>query len=112
MERHHTPSHDSRPKSVHDHERPRHRPSDVSSEEIRRRKSYENGTSGKEDISRVLFKPIRDDLKRVSSVTKENYPSKQERAFELRRLLHKVGDFIQDSLQNAESRSSLESRLW
>lgn len=112
MERHHTPNHDSRPRSVHDHDRPRHRASDASSEDVRRRKNTENGVSGKEDMARVLFKPIREDLRRVSSVTKENYPNKTERAFELRRLLHRVGDFIQETLQNAESRSYLEGRLW
>lgn len=112
VERHYTPSHDSRPKSVHDHDRPRHRPSDASSEDVRRRKNNENGVSGKEDMSRVLFKPIREDLRRVSFVTKDNYPNKTERAYELRRLLHKVGDFIQQTLRSAESRSRLEGRLW
>ena len=98
VERHHTPSHD-RPKSVHDpHDKPRPRP--------------ENGASGKEDMARMLFKPIREDLRRVSAVTKEKYPDKLQRASELRRLLRKVGDFIQESLQSTELGSSLEDRLW
>lgn len=111
VERHHTPSRDGWPRSTHD-ERPRHRPSDASSEDVRRRRANENGASGKEDMARVLFKPIRADLKRVSSVTKDNYPNKAERAYELRRLLREVGDFIQQALEGAESSSRLESRLW
>lgn len=110
VERHHTPSHD-RPRSVHDHERPRPRPSDVSSEDARRRKSHENGVGGKENLARVIFKPIRGDLKRVSSVTRDRYPNKAERALELRNLLRKVGGFIQQTLQRERS-SSLEGRLW
>ncbi|KAI9928779.1 hypothetical protein AWENTII_000872 [Aspergillus wentii] len=111
VERHHTPNHD-RPRSVHDHDRPRHRMSDASSEEVRRRKNSENGSSGKEDMSRLFFKPIRDDLKRVSSVTKENFPGKAARALELRDLLRKIGDFIRRTLQGEGSMPSLEVRLW
>ncbi|PLB39981.1 chromatin-remodeling ATPase CHD1 [Aspergillus candidus] len=112
VERHHTPGHD-RPRSTHDSDRPRHRTSDVSTEENRRRKNSENGHSaGKEDMSRLFFKPIRDDLKRVSGVTKENIPNKAERASELRRLLRLIGDFIDRTLQGEGSLSSLETRLW
>ncbi|THC91054.1 hypothetical protein EYZ11_009476 [Aspergillus tanneri] len=113
VERHHTPSHDSRPRSVHDGERSRHRNSDASSEDVRRRKNSENGYSaGKEDISRLFFKPIRDDLKRVSAVTKENFANKIERASELRNLLHKIGDFIDRTLRGENSIPSLDTRLW
>ncbi|PTU22521.1 hypothetical protein P175DRAFT_0136012 [Aspergillus ochraceoroseus IBT 24754] len=114
MERHHTPSHDSRPRSVHDGERRRHRASDASSEDVRRRKNNENGHLGKEDMSRLFFKPIREDLKKVAAVTKENFPNKAERASELRRLLNKIGGFIGSNLkgENSVSMSSLETRLW
>lgn len=112
VERHHTPNHDSRPRAVHDYERSRRRASDTSSDEVRRRKgSGENGNVGKEDMSRLFFKPIRDDLKKVSGVTKENYANKLERASELRRLLRKIGDFIRDNLEGEKS-LGLEVRLW
>lgn len=104
--------HDSRPRSVHDHDRYRRRVSDTSSEEARRRKSAENGSSGKEDMSRLFFRPIREDLKKVSGVTKENYANKMDRALELRRLLRKIGDFIGDTLEGEKSLPSLEKRLW
>jgi chromodomain-helicase-DNA-binding protein 1 len=114
MERHNTPNRDSRARSINENDR-RHRPSDASSEDVRRRKNSENGHSAsKEDMSRRFFKPIRDDLKKVADVTKENFPNKAERASELRRLLNKIGDFINSNLQgeNTGSLSSLETRLW
>lgn len=106
IERSHTPNHDGRP------EKHRHRTSDASSEEARRRKSGENATHSREDMARRLFKPIRDELKRVSTVTKENYPNKSERALALRNLLHKIGDFIRRTLEGEGSMASLEVRLW
>lgn len=112
MERGHVSSHDGRPRSLHDHDKPRHRVSDASNEEGRRRKVSENGASNREDMARRLFKPIREELKRVSTVTKENYPSKTERALALRNLLHKIGDFIRGTLKGEGSMHSLEVRLW
>lgn len=109
VDRHHTP--DSRARSVHHNDRSR-RVSDASSEEVRRRKSGENGSSGKEDMSRLFFKPIREDLKKVSAVTKENFANKLERASELRRLLGLIGDFIRKTLHGEKSLHSLEVRLW
>ncbi|KAL3480248.1 SNF2 family N-terminal domain-containing protein [Aspergillus californicus] len=114
MERHHTPNRDSRPKSMHEGDR-RHRPSDASSEDVRRRKFSENGHSAsKEDMSRRFFKPIREDLRKVADVTKDSFPNKAERAAELRRLLNKIGDFINSNLRggDAGSLTSLETRLW
>ncbi|KAE8159981.1 SNF2 family N-terminal domain-containing protein [Aspergillus tamarii] len=113
VERHHTPNYDSRPRSFHESERARHRTSDASSEDVRRRKNSENGYSaGKEDVARLFFKPIREDLKKVSAVTKENYPNKAERASELRNLLRKIGEFIDGTLKGQGSVHSLETRLW
>ena len=78
-----------------------------------RRKGNENGTPNRhEDMARRLFKPIRNDLKEVSNVTKENYPDKSERALALRNLLGKVGDFIGSTLEGEGSMHSLEDRLW
>ncbi|KAL4782970.1 SNF2 family N-terminal domain-containing protein [Aspergillus varians] len=114
MERHNTPNRDSRPRSVHDNER-RHRPFDASGEDARRRKNTENGhAASKEDMSRRFFRPIREDLKKVADVTKDSFPNKAERASELRRLLNKIGDFINSNLrgENSVSLSSLETRLW
>ena len=111
----HAPSHEGRSKSLHhDSEKVRHhRVSDASSEEARRHnKGSENGAHGREDMARQVFKPIRDDLKQVSTVTKETYPDKAERALALRNLLEKVGNFIRQTLEGEGSVHSLENRLW
>ena len=111
VERHNTPE-----------SRSRRRVSDTSSDDIRRRKAGSGGGGGggggggengmvKEDMSGLFFKPIREDLKKVSGVTKENYANKMERALELRRLLRKIGDFIRENLEGEKS-LGLEVRLW
>ena len=82
----------------------------------RHRRSNDNGGTGlsaHDNMLRIVFKPTRESLKRVSQVTKENIPSKQERAGELRRLLRQIGDFIRNTLEGEEeARASLEGRLW
>ncbi|PGH02568.1 chromodomain-helicase-DNA-binding protein 1 [Blastomyces parvus] len=63
-------------------------------------------------ILKVIFKPVQEHLKKVSQVTKDNIPSKQDRAGELRRLLLLIGRFIRSTLDGNEARASLEDRLW
>ncbi|KAJ5587722.1 Chromodomain helicase hrp3 [Penicillium hispanicum] len=111
FERHHTPLHD-RPKSGHDVDRPRHRLSDATNEELRRRKPHENGSSNKEDMAFMFFKPIVPNLKQVSQITAKNYPNKAERALKLRNTIVKIGEFIRDTLEGQQSMPSLEVRLW
>lgn len=111
MERPNTPRSDARPRSGSDAERVRKRATNGSAEEMRHRKSDDNGSSSQDDMFRMLFKPIRDKLKRMAGVTKENYPSKAERALQLKNLLRSVGDFIAKTLEG-ESMASLEDRLW
>ncbi|KAJ5091878.1 SNF2-related protein [Penicillium alfredii] len=111
-DRHHTPSHDNRPKSGHDLDRPRHRLSDASNEELRRRKGHENGGSSKEDMAFMFFKPIVMNLKEVSMITAKNYPNKAERAQKLRNTLVKIGEFIHHTLEGEHAMPSLERRLW
>ncbi|ODH44691.1 hypothetical protein ACO22_00849 [Paracoccidioides brasiliensis] len=84
-------------------------------ERDRYRHSNDHGGSGfssNDGVLRVIFKPIREHLKRVSQVTKENIPSKTDRAGELRRLLRLIGEFIRDTLEGREAPASLEERLW
>lgn len=111
VDRHHTPSHD-RPKSGHDVERPRHRLSDATNEELRRRKSHENGGSGHQDMAAMFFKPIAPKLKEVSAITPKNYPNKSERAQKLRNTIVNIGEFIGNTLGGDKSMASLETRLW
>ncbi|KAK2742579.1 hypothetical protein FQN57_005205 [Myotisia sp. PD_48] len=67
---------------------------------------------GGDNMLKIVFKPIRDQLRKVSNVTKETFPIKTERAAELRRLLRMIGDFISKTLEGEEARSTLELRLW
>jgi chromodomain-helicase-DNA-binding protein 1 len=110
-DRHHTPSHD-RPKSGHDLDRPRHRLSDATNEELRRRKGHENGSSSKEDMAFMFFKPIVPKLKEVSMITAKNFPNKPERAMQLRNTIVNIGEFINGNLGGGSSMASLETRLW
>lgn len=110
VDRNNTPSHD-RPRSGQDVDRPRPRPSDVN-DELRRRRSHENGSSSREDMAVAFFRPIVEDLKEVSAITAKNYPSKSERAQKLRNTLVTIGEFIRDTLEGEQSMPSLERRLW
>lgn len=110
-DRHHTPGHD-RPKSGHDIDRPRHRLSDATNEELRRRKGHENGGSSNQDMAAVFFKPIVAKLKEVSTITAKNYPNKAERAQKLRNTIVTIGEFIGSTLGGDKSMASLETRLW
>lgn len=108
-DRRNTPNHD-RPRSGHD--RPRHRGSDATHDE-RRRKSYENGGSSREeDQDSKFFRPIRDNLKQVATITSKNYPNKADRAVKLRNTIEKIGEFIHSTLGGGEPMPSLERRLW
>ncbi|KAK2767760.1 hypothetical protein FQN54_003919 [Arachnomyces sp. PD_36] len=79
----------------------------------RRRSNDLGGGNARDDtVMKIVFKPIREHLKRVSNVTKETFPGKVERAAQLRTLLRKIGDFIRGTLEGEESGSSLEARLW
>ncbi|KAJ5131950.1 SNF2-related protein [Penicillium atrosanguineum] len=110
-DRHHTPGHD-RPKSGHDFDRPRHRLSDAANEELRRRKGHEHGSSSKEDMAFMFFKPIVPKLKEVSTITAKNIPNKTERALKLRNTIENIGEFINRNLGGGASMASLETRLW
>lgn len=91
-----------------------------SKEEHRRRRSDEHGRNGsnnsttdtKEGVLNIIFKPIREHLKAVSHVTKENFPDKTKRAGELRRLLSIIGHFITDTLEGQVYPPSLKERFW
>ncbi|OJD18854.1 hypothetical protein AJ78_01187 [Emergomyces pasteurianus Ep9510] len=86
-------------------------------EKDRHRRNNDNGggsldNNNNDAILKVIFKPIQEHLKQVSQVTKENIPSKPDRAGELRRLLLLIGQFIRSTLEGNEARASLEERLW
>lgn len=114
VESHHTPRPDARHKTAASGgDKARVKGSLDADNDHRRRSNDIGGGSLRDDnVLKIVFKPIREQLKRVSNVTKDNIPNKRERAAELRVLLRKIGDFIRATLEGEDSRASLEGRLW
>ncbi|KKA16881.1 hypothetical protein T310_9495 [Rasamsonia emersonii CBS 393.64] len=112
VERANTPKSDSRPKGGQtvDKARKRNQNNGVH-EDSHRRHSSSNGVSGSEGMEDLFFEPIRQDLEKVSRVTKANFPDKSARARELRSLIRTIGDFIKNTLEG-QTVEGLEDRLW
>jgi len=68
-------------------------------------------TNEEQVMLRVIFKPVRESLKRVQGATKENIKSQKERAFVLKKELVIIGNFI-DGLEADEDMAALRPRLW
>jgi chromodomain-helicase-DNA-binding protein 1 len=62
-------------------------------------------------MMKVIFKPIKDSLKRVQSATKTNIKSQKERANVMKQELVTIGDFIQSLSQDEES-EELRPSFW
>lgn len=60
---------------------------------------------------KIVFRPVKDNLKRLQSANKENIKSQKERALVLKQELVKLGDFI-DELQADEDVSALRPQFW
>ncbi|EKD15753.1 uncharacterized protein L3040_003110 [Drepanopeziza brunnea f. sp. 'multigermtubi'] len=72
-----------------------------------------------DSMMRLIFKPIRDSLKRVQSATKDRIESSKERASIMKTELIVAGDFIQDLIQEDEGKliqedegKKLKMRFW
>jgi chromodomain-helicase-DNA-binding protein 1 len=60
---------------------------------------------------RIIFKPIRESLKRVQGATKEHIKSQKERAAILKKELVVIGNFI-DGLEADEEMTALRPKFW
>ena len=61
----------------------------------------------------LVFKPVRESLKKIKATTKSAIPDGQQRASELRGLLTKIGDFIAEQINDLEeNQESMEKRFW
>ncbi|KAI1960972.1 ATP-dependent DNA helicase Hrp3 [Ophidiomyces ophidiicola] len=112
-DRQHTPATAESRKLSSEVDKSRHRHSN--SDAHSRRRSYDqvNSIPDKENTLKLVFKPIRDNLRQISQCNKESIPDKVQRAKELRRLLSSVGGFIHKTLEGEEeTRELLETRLW
>ena len=116
---HHHP--DNRDGEGRDHKRPRHHephaPHRHSSDH--RRPEATNGSAPKPDepdpMMTLVFRPVRNDLKKIKATTKSAVPDSQKRAAELRGLLKTIGTFISEQILDLEGEqdlASMESRFW
>ncbi|RDW88846.1 hypothetical protein BP6252_00878 [Coleophoma cylindrospora] len=57
---------------------------------------------------KVVFRPVRDSLKRVQSATKDHIKSQKERASVMKSELQKLGRFIEDILEDRETMEAMQ----
>ena len=122
LERHGTPKADSRhhgrESESRDHRDRKHRDDHEAhhrhASDIRRPESATNGSSVETDQMMVLvFKPVRESLRRIKATTKSAIADNQQRANELRTLLTEIGKFIAEQVADLEeAHVSMEKRFW
>jgi chromodomain-helicase-DNA-binding protein 1 len=80
----------------------------------RRAETTSNGTAPENDpLLDMLFKPVKESLKKIKATTKSAIPDGQTRANELRVLLKQIGTFITDQVAEVEEKQeSVEKRFW
>lgn len=80
----------------------------------RRPESAINGASPENDqMMYLMFKPVRENLKKIKAATKSAIPDSSQRANVLREQLTAIGKFILEQLSDVEEDSgSLELRFW
>ncbi|KAL9104272.1 MAG: hypothetical protein Q9163_000768 [Psora crenata] len=76
----------------------------------RRSNEYQNSDQKVDSLMWKLFKPVRDNLRRIQNATKERMPSKTERAATLREELVKIGEHV-ESLSSDEG-GDLDNSFW
>lgn len=81
----------------------------------RRTENPSNGASATENdtLVAILFKPVRDSLRKIKATTKNAIPDGQARANELRVLLKLIGNFIIEQIAGLEeNQEPVEKRMW
>lgn len=65
-------------------------------------------------MMKVVFKPVRENLREMQKATKANIPDSGARAHELRGHLKRIGAFIAETLNDAEEKpsESLQRKFW
>ncbi|RMD40842.1 hypothetical protein DV735_g4299, partial [Chaetothyriales sp. CBS 134920] len=99
-DRKHREDHDGHHRHGNDHRRP---------------ESGANGGSSVEtdQMMVLVFKPVRESLRRIKATTKNAIPDSQQRANELRSLLTEIGNFIAEQVADLEdAHTSMEKRFW
>lgn len=71
------------------------------------------GTSDVDPLLDMLFKPVRESLRKIKATTKSAIPDGQTRANELRVLLKQIGNFITEQVADLDdNHESVEKRFW
>jgi len=135
IHRHSEHSHDRERDRAHSHSRVDHRPrsGEGSKPDLKRKHSAadeherhskhrksENGhmkaKAGQDSMLKVIFRPIRESLKRIQQATKANIKSQKERAAVMKDELVTIGKFIDglmpDDGQDKEESSGLRTEFW
>lgn len=65
-------------------------------------------------MMKIMFKPVRDQLRQMKNTTKSILPDSQQRANALRGYLKEVGAFINESMNDVEDNvhDSMQKRFW
>jgi len=84
------------------------------SSDHRRGDASANGPSVENDpMMAIVFKPVKESLKKIKATTKSAIPDGQQRANELRVLLTQIGNFITEQLADLDdTHESVEKRFW
>jgi chromodomain-helicase-DNA-binding protein 1 len=99
---------DHRDRKHHDHESHHRHASDH-----RRAEPATNGSVETDQMMVLVFKPVRESLKRIKATTKSAIPDSQFRANELRKLLTEIGAFIGQQVADVEeAHEAMEKRFW
>jgi chromodomain-helicase-DNA-binding protein 1 len=103
--------HKERRYRIHEDQTAHHR----HSSDHRRPDSATNGVSSNEtdQMMALVFKPVRESLKKIKATTKSAIPDSQHRANELRSLLTHIGNFISEQVTDLENNhEAMEKRFW
>ncbi|KIV88307.1 hypothetical protein PV10_08001 [Exophiala mesophila] len=99
-----------------DHRRHRddHGPHNRHGSDHRRSEAATNGSAAEVDpLMVMIFKPVRESLRKIKATTKSAIPDGQQRANELRVLLKQIGNFITEQVTELEEpNESVEKRFW
>ena len=109
----HRQSHGENGKHKTDHKRKHSGGEDERHDRQKQRRSDPShaDSSHEHEMLRLIFKPIRENLKKLQGATKEKIRSQKERAFVLKKELVAIGNFI-DKLEADEEMTALRPRFW
>jgi chromodomain-helicase-DNA-binding protein 1 len=100
------PSMKRKDSTPHDDRQAKHQKSDS--------RQHSKAASEPDPMMRIVFKPVKESLKKIQSATKERIKSQKERASVMKNELVTIGDFVENELRDspADQVTSLRARFW